>query len=76
MSLAAVGEDEKLPSAMCERRSAFVQGKPPALPSEQVAAPTVRGHLSRSLAQLKRQVEHEQGRRAAARRRGADVSAT
>jgi len=43
--------------------------------SEQVAAPTVRGHLSRSLAQLKRQVEHEQGRRAAARRRGADVSA-
>ena len=44
--------------------------------SEQVAAPTVRGHLSRSLAQLKRQVEHEQGRRTAARRRGADVSAT
>jgi uncharacterized membrane protein len=37
--------------------------------SEQVAAPTVRGHLRRSLAQLKRQVEHEQARRAAARRR-------
>ena len=28
--------------------------------AEQVAAPTVRGHLRRSLQQLKRQVEHEQ----------------
>ena len=38
--------------------------------SEQVAAPTVRGHLRRSLQQLKRQVEHEELReRAAARRR-------
>ena len=39
--------------------------------SEQVAAPTVRGHLRRSLQQLKRQVEHEQLRRAAAERRSA-----
>jgi uncharacterized membrane protein len=39
--------------------------------AEQVAAPTVRGHLRRSLAQLKRQVEHEELRRAAARRRAA-----
>ena len=38
--------------------------------AEQVAAPTVRGHLRRSLQQLKRQVEHEELRaRAAARRR-------
>ena len=38
--------------------------------AEQLAAPTVRGHLRRSLQQLKRQVEHEQLRaRAAARRR-------
>jgi len=37
--------------------------------AEQVAAPTVTGHLRRSLAQLKRQVEHEQLRRLAARRR-------
>jgi uncharacterized membrane protein len=38
--------------------------------SEHVAAPTVRGHLRRSLQQLKRQVEHEELReRAAARRR-------
>lgn len=37
--------------------------------AEQVAAPTVRDHLRRSLRQLKRQVEHEQLRRAAARRR-------
>jgi uncharacterized membrane protein len=42
--------------------------------AEQVAAPTVRGHLRRSLAQLARQVEHEQLRRRAARRRGAGVS--
>jgi uncharacterized membrane protein len=39
--------------------------------AEQVAAPTVRGHLRRSLQQLKRQVEHEQLRVAAARRREA-----
>ena len=40
--------------------------------AEQLAAPTVRGHLRRSLQQLKRQVEHEQLRAAAAaaRRRG------
>jgi uncharacterized membrane protein len=39
--------------------------------AEQVAAPTVREHLRRSLQQLKRQVEHEQLRREAALRRGA-----
>jgi uncharacterized membrane protein len=39
--------------------------------AEHIAAPTVRGHLRRSLAQLKRQVEHEQLRAAAAARRGA-----
>jgi uncharacterized membrane protein len=38
--------------------------------AERAAAPTVRGHLRRSLQQLKRQVEHEQLRRQAARRRG------
>jgi uncharacterized membrane protein len=44
--------------------------------AEQVAAPTVRGHLRRSLQQLKRQVEHEQLRRqAAARRSQREVSA-
>ena len=32
--------------------------------AEHVAAPTVRGHLRRSLQQLKRQVEHERLRRA------------
>ena len=37
--------------------------------AEQVAAPQVRGHLRRSLHQLKRQVEHEQLRRLAAERR-------
>jgi uncharacterized membrane protein len=37
--------------------------------AERVAAPTVRGHLRRSLQQLKRQVEHEQLRREAAARR-------
>ena len=37
--------------------------------AEQVSAPTVRGHLRRSLQQLKRQVEHEQLRRAATARR-------
>jgi uncharacterized membrane protein len=50
--------------------------------AEQVAAPTVRGHLRRSLQQLKRQVEHERLRRQAAERRsargvsGAGASAT
>jgi uncharacterized membrane protein len=39
--------------------------------AERIAAPTVRGHLRRSLHQLKRQVEHEQLRLAAARRREA-----
>jgi uncharacterized membrane protein len=43
--------------------------------AEQVAAPMVRGHLRRSLAQLKRQVEHDELRRAAARRRGAREAA-
>jgi uncharacterized membrane protein len=37
--------------------------------AEQVGAPTVRGHLRRSLQQLKRHVEHEQLRRQAAERR-------
>jgi uncharacterized membrane protein len=39
--------------------------------AERVAAPTVRTHLRRSLHQLKRQVEHEQLRAAAAARRAA-----
>jgi uncharacterized membrane protein len=39
--------------------------------AEQVAAPPVRGHLRRSLQQLKRQVEHERLRRQAAERRTA-----
>ena len=39
--------------------------------ADQVAAPTVRGHLRRSLQQLKRQVEHEQLRVLAAERRQA-----
>jgi uncharacterized membrane protein len=43
--------------------------------AEQAAAPTVRGHLRRSLQQLKRQVEHEQLRRASTRRRDARVEA-
>ena len=43
--------------------------------AEQVAAPTVRGHLRRSLQQLKRQVEHEQLRVAAAERRRTKTSA-
>jgi len=42
--------------------------------AEHVAAPTVRGHLRRSLQQLKRQVEHEQLRTAAAARRAARVA--
>jgi uncharacterized membrane protein len=37
--------------------------------AERVAAPTVRGHLRRSLQQLKRQVEHDQLRALAAERR-------
>jgi uncharacterized membrane protein len=41
--------------------------------AEHVAARTVRGHLRRSLQQLKRQVEHEQLRSAAAQRRAARV---
>jgi uncharacterized membrane protein len=39
--------------------------------AERLAAPTVRDHLRRSLLQLKRQVEHEELRRAAAARRQA-----
>ncbi len=39
--------------------------------AEQIAAPSVRGHLRRSLWQLKRQVEHEQLRAQAAERRRA-----
>ena len=39
--------------------------------AERVAAPTVRDHLRRTLHQLKRQVEHEQLRAAAAARREA-----
>jgi uncharacterized membrane protein len=42
--------------------------------AEHVAAPTVRGHLRRSLQHLKRQVEHEQLRSAAAARRAARVA--
>jgi uncharacterized membrane protein len=42
--------------------------------AEHVAAPTVRGNLRRSLQQLKRQVEHEQLRSAAAARRAARVA--
>jgi len=44
--------------------------------AEQVAAPTVRGHLRRSLQQLKRQVEHERLRRQAAQRRTGRVVAS
>jgi uncharacterized membrane protein len=44
--------------------------------AEHVAAPTVRGHLRRSLQQLKRQVEHEQLRRQAAARRGVSGART
>jgi uncharacterized membrane protein len=42
--------------------------------AERVAAPTVRDHLRRSLQQLKRQVEHEQLREAAAARRRAKTA--
>jgi uncharacterized membrane protein len=44
--------------------------------AEHVAAPTVTGHLRRSLQQLKRQVEHEQLRAAAAARRDATATRT
>jgi uncharacterized membrane protein len=44
--------------------------------AEQVAAPQVAGHLRRSLAQLKRQVEYDEARRAAAERRRARAAAT
>ena len=44
--------------------------------AEHVAAPTVRGHLRRSLQQLKRQVEHEQLRADAAARRAARAAAS
>jgi uncharacterized membrane protein len=43
--------------------------------AERVAAPTVSGHLRRTLEQLKRQVEHEQSRRRAAERRAARAGA-
>jgi uncharacterized membrane protein len=39
--------------------------------AEQLAGPTVRGHARRTLAQLKRTVEHEQLRAAAAQRKAA-----
>ncbi|MDX6649654.1 MAG: hypothetical protein QOJ97_1605 [Solirubrobacteraceae bacterium] len=43
--------------------------------SERIAAPTVRGHLQRTVRQLKRQVEQEQTRRRAAERRRSRTSA-
>jgi uncharacterized membrane protein len=43
--------------------------------AERLSAPTVRGHLRRSLQQLKRQVEHEQLRAAAAERRRSRMGA-
>jgi uncharacterized membrane protein len=43
--------------------------------AEHLAAPTVRGHLQRSLQQLKRQVENEQMRERAATRRAARPAA-
>jgi len=43
--------------------------------AERVAAPQVAGHLRHSLAQLKRQVEHDEARRAAAERRRARARA-
>ena len=43
--------------------------------AERLAARTVRGHLRRSLQQLKRQVEHEQLRVQAAARRSARTAA-
>jgi uncharacterized membrane protein len=44
--------------------------------SEQIAKPTVTGHLRRSLQQLKRQVEHEELRERAAARRRARAAAS
>jgi uncharacterized membrane protein len=44
--------------------------------AERVAAPTVRGHLERTIQQLKRQVEQEQTRRKAAARRAARAGAS
>jgi uncharacterized membrane protein len=44
--------------------------------AERVGAPTVRGHLQRTVQQLKRQVEQEQTRRRAAARRAARAGAT
>ena len=43
--------------------------------SEQIAAPSVRGHLRRSLRQLKRRVEHDRLRAQAAERRAARTPA-
>jgi uncharacterized membrane protein len=43
--------------------------------AERVGAPTVRGHLERTVRQLKRQVEQEQTRRRAAARRAARTPA-
>jgi uncharacterized membrane protein len=43
--------------------------------AEQVGAPTVKGHLERTVRQLKRQVEQEQTRRRAAERRAARAGA-
>jgi uncharacterized membrane protein len=43
--------------------------------ADRVAAPSVRGHLRRTLQQLKRQVEYQQLRDAAAARRGARTGA-
>jgi uncharacterized membrane protein len=43
--------------------------------AERVGAPTVRGHLQRTVQQLKRQVEQEQTRRRAAARRAARAGA-
>jgi uncharacterized membrane protein len=44
--------------------------------AERVAVPTVRGHLERTVRQLKRQVEQEQTRRKAAARRAARAGAS
>jgi uncharacterized membrane protein len=44
--------------------------------AEKVSAPTIGGHLRRTLHQLKRQIEHEQLRAEAERRRQARESAT
>jgi uncharacterized membrane protein len=44
--------------------------------AERIAAPSVRGHLRRTLQQLKRQVEYQQLRDAAAARRGARTGAS